>query len=84
MNRRTRRRIEKSGYAVGSTTDFLKLSRTESALLEDLLTMGNPRFWEMIEARRRSPRGIPLSEVRRRLGLTKPKSRRKFGRRQGR
>lgn len=45
--------------------------------LEDLLTMGNPRFWEMIEARRHSARGIPLGEVRRRLGLTKPKKRRR-------
>ena len=45
--------------------------------LEDLMTMGNPRFWEMIEARRRSPRGIPLAEVRRRLGLVKPKRRRR-------
>ena len=44
--------------------------------LEDLMTMGNPRFWEMIEARRRSPRGIPLAKVRRRLGLAKPKRRR--------
>jgi prevent-host-death family protein len=45
--------------------------------LEDLLTMGNPRFWEMLAVRRRSPRGVPLAEVRRRLGLTKPKKRRR-------
>ena len=45
--------------------------------LEDLLTMGNPRFWEMIEARRRSTRTLPLAEVRRRLGLQRPKRRRR-------
>lgn len=50
--------------------------------LEDLLTMGNPRFWELIEARRRSPRGVPLAEVRRRLGLTRPKRRRRPASRQ--
>ncbi|MGH8672800.1 MAG: type II toxin-antitoxin system Phd/YefM family antitoxin [Burkholderiales bacterium] len=45
--------------------------------LEDLLTMGNPRFWEMIEARRRSARTVPLAEVRRRLGLPSQKRRRR-------
>ena len=45
--------------------------------LEDLLTMGNPRFWELIEARRRSPRTVPLAEVRRHLGLRRPKKRRR-------
>ena len=45
--------------------------------LEDLLTMGNPRFWELIEARRQSFRTVPLAEVRRRLRLTAPKKRRR-------
>jgi prevent-host-death family protein len=30
--------------------------------LEDLLTMGNPRFWEMIEDRRREDQSLTLAE----------------------
>ena len=40
--------------------------------LEDLLTMGNPRFWEMIEDRRRKNRSTTLAEVRARYGVVKP------------
>lgn len=45
--------------------------------LEDLLTMGNPRFWEMIEVRRRNAKTVSLAEVRRRLHLRVPKKRRR-------
>ena len=45
--------------------------------LEDLLTMGNPRFWEMIEVRRQSAKTVSLAEVRRRLHLRAPKRRRR-------
>ena len=37
--------------------------------LEDLLTVGNPRFWELIESRRASRKTVSLAEVRRRLRL---------------
>jgi prevent-host-death family protein len=37
--------------------------------LEDLLTMGNPRFWEMIEERRRKNGSSTLAEVRARYGV---------------
>ncbi len=40
--------------------------------LEDLLTMGNPRFWEMIEDRRRRNRSATLADVRARYGIPKP------------
>ena len=43
--------------------------------LEDLLTMGNPRFWEMIEDRRRKNRSTTLAEVRARYGVVKPRRR---------
>jgi prevent-host-death family protein len=43
----------------------------EGETLEDLLTMGNPRFWKMIESRRRPGRTLSLDEVRRRLGASK-------------
>ncbi len=36
-----------------------------------LLTMGNPRFWEMIESRRRSRKTFSMGEVRRRLRVPK-------------
>lgn len=36
--------------------------------LEDVLLMQNPRFWELIEARRTQPT-VSLAEVRRRFGL---------------
>jgi prevent-host-death family protein len=44
--------------------------------LEDLLTMGNPRFWEMIEDHRRNNRSATLAEVRARYGVLKPARRR--------
>src|SRR6266508_4328844 len=37
----------------------------EGEELEDLLTMGNPRVWELFEARRRSTKTVRLNEVRR-------------------
>ena len=45
--------------------------------LEDLLTMGNPRFWEMIEDRRRDDRSASLADVRARYGVPKPPKRQK-------
>ncbi len=45
--------------------------------LEDLLTMGNPRFWEMIEDRRRKNRSATIAEVRELYGIKKPRGRRK-------
>ena len=39
--------------------------------LEDLLTMGNPRFWEMIEDRRRKQGSSSLAEVRARYSVPK-------------
>lgn len=39
--------------------------------LEDLLTMGNPRFWELIEDRRRKSRTATLAEVRAAYGVKK-------------
>jgi prevent-host-death family protein len=50
--------------------------------LEDLLTMANPRFWEMIEDRRGKPGSSSLAEVRARYGVPgRPKSRRTRARR---
>jgi prevent-host-death family protein len=48
----------------------------EGETLEDLLTMGNPRFWEMIEDRRRKQGSATLAEVRARYGVPKPPRRR--------
>ncbi|MBI2897641.1 MAG: type II toxin-antitoxin system Phd/YefM family antitoxin [Deltaproteobacteria bacterium] len=39
--------------------------------LEDLLTANDPKFWKMIEERRRGPH-ISLEEAKRQLGLTRP------------
>ena len=44
----------------------------EGEALEDLLTMANPRFWEMIEDRRRKQSSTTLAEVRARYGVPKP------------
>ena len=43
----------------------------EGEELEDLLTMANPRFWEMIEDRRREHGSSSLAEVRARYGVPK-------------
>jgi prevent-host-death family protein len=51
----------------------------EGESLEDLLTMGNPRFWEMIEDRRRRQGSTTLAEVRARYGVPKPSRRRQRG-----
>ena len=52
----------------------------EGEELEDLLTMADPQFWELIEARRRQKTTISLNEVRKRLGLARtPKSRKEKG-----
>ena len=44
--------------------------------LEDLLTMSNPRFWEMIEDRRVKNVSATLAEVRARYGVLGPPRRR--------
>jgi prevent-host-death family protein len=44
--------------------------------LEDVLLMQNPRFWKMIEARRTEPT-LAIDEVRRQLGLSRPRRRRR-------
>jgi prevent-host-death family protein len=49
----------------------------EGETLEDLLTMGNPRFWEMIENRRREKGSSTLAEVRARYGISRPSRQRK-------
>jgi len=41
---------------------------------EDVLLTSNPRFWQMIEARRKQPT-LSLAEVRARLGKKSPKRR---------
>lgn len=46
----------------------------EGEELEDLLTMGNPRFWEMIEDRRGKNRSLSLAEVRARYGGSRSQS----------
>jgi prevent-host-death family protein len=43
--------------------------------LEDLITMTNPRFWEMIEDRRRENVSSSLAEVRARYAVPKPPKR---------
>lgn len=45
--------------------------------LEDLMTMANPRFWEMIEERRKSSKTVSADEMRRRFGLEKKPLQRK-------
>ena len=45
--------------------------------LEDLLTMGNSRFWEMVEERRRKSPSLTLAEVLARYGAPKPRRRQK-------
>jgi len=49
--------------------------------LEDLLTAGNPRFWEMIEDRRRNKRSSTLAEVRAKYSVPKRAKRQKRPRR---
>jgi prevent-host-death family protein len=49
--------------------------------LENLLTMANPRFWEMIEDRRRKNGSATLAEVRARYGVPIPKPSRQRQRR---
>ena len=43
--------------------------------LEDLMTRGNPRFWGMIENRRKHAKTISADEMRRRFSRPKPQSR---------
>ena len=45
--------------------------------LEDLLTMGNPRFWEMIEERRLKNGSSTLAEVQARYGVPRPSRQRR-------
>jgi len=70
-----------SGYIESAQEDRVLITKhgkpaalvigVEGEALEDLLTMGNPRFWELIESRRRPGRTLSLDEVRRRLGASK-------------
>jgi prevent-host-death family protein len=77
-----------SGYIAKSQQDRVLITKhgrpaalvigVEGEEMEDLLTMGNPRFWELVESRRRSRKTLDIDEVRRRLGLPKKaKSRRR-------
>lgn len=45
---------------------------------EDVLLMQNPRFWALIEARRKEPT-VSLAEVRKRFGLASRPKRRQRG-----
>jgi hypothetical protein len=47
-----------------SRQPWSSVSSVEGEDLEDLLTMANPRFWEMIEDRRRKNGSATLAEVR--------------------
>ena len=50
----------------------------EGEELEDLLTRSDPKFWQMIETRRKASKTISSDEMRRRLGVArKSKPRRK-------
>jgi prevent-host-death family protein len=79
-----------SGYIKSAQEDRVLITKhgkpaalvigVEGEALEDLLTMGNPRFWELIESRRRPGRTLNLDEVRRRLGVSKKKKRRRRAR----
>jgi len=45
---------------------------------EDLMTRSDPKFWQMIEARRRASKTISADEMRKRLVVAnKPRSKRK-------
>jgi hypothetical protein len=44
MDKRKRTRIRRSGWGVGSATDFLKLSRAEAARVEELLKVPHSAF----------------------------------------
>jgi prevent-host-death family protein len=46
----------------------------EGEELEDLMTRVDPRFWRMIESRRKASKTISSDELRRRLGLRRPRS----------
>jgi len=43
----------------------------EGEELEDLLTRSDPRFWQMIETRRKASKTISSDEIRRRLGVAR-------------
>lgn len=49
----------------------------EGQEMEDLLTRLNPRFWEMIEQRRRRSAPVTATELRARLGLARKPSRKR-------
>jgi prevent-host-death family protein len=45
---------------------------------EDLMTRSDPKFWQMIEARRKASKTISAGQMRKRLGVAKkPRSKRK-------
>jgi prevent-host-death family protein len=43
----------------------------EGEELEDLLTRSDPKFWQMIETRRKASKTISSDEMRRRLGVAR-------------
>jgi prevent-host-death family protein len=43
----------------------------EGEELEDLMTRSDPKFWQMIETRRKASKTIPSDEMRRRLGVAR-------------
>lgn len=45
--------------------------------MEELLTMANPQFWELIEASRKSARTFSLDEVKKRFGIGAGEKRRR-------
>ena len=49
----------------------------EGEEFEDLMTRSDPEFWRMIETRRSASKTIPASEMRKRLGLTKKRHKRR-------
>ena len=53
------------------------LGQAKNELSEDLMTRSDPAFWEMIEARRMASKTISSDEMRRRLGVTKGRAKRK-------
>ena len=75
-----------SGYVVRAQRERVLITKqgrpaalmigVEGHDLEDVLLMQNPRFWRMIEARRTEPT-LGVDEVRRQLGVSLPRRRRR-------
>ncbi|HLG19570.1 MAG TPA: type II toxin-antitoxin system Phd/YefM family antitoxin [Bdellovibrionota bacterium] len=70
---------ELSSYVTQSQKDRVLITRhgkpaalmigVEGEELEDLLIRANPRFWQMIEKRRKESQTISAQEMRKRLGV---------------